>query len=135
MDLIEYKKVQYPFEEYLREIHARDYMGTDDEMSDSFDNFLGNLEGEGYIEHGNAFTKMLLDQIPVNDTLVEAVKESEIKFNLELLKLKASVVALTDSVHNFEVSLSNTEYDHDLGRCTPDNCTLLKQWDGNEETI
>jgi len=63
MTLQEYKKAQYPFEEYLKEIHAKDYMGTDDDMPDSFNDFLGNLDGEEYIEHGNAFSKMLLDLI------------------------------------------------------------------------
>ena len=62
-NLQEYKKAQYPFEEYLKEIHAINYMGTNDDMSDSFDDFLGNLDGEEYIEHGNAFSKMLLDLI------------------------------------------------------------------------
>jgi len=63
MNLQEYKKTKYPFEEYLREIHAKDYMGTNDDMPDSFDDFLVNLDGEEYIEHGNAFSKMLLDLI------------------------------------------------------------------------
>jgi len=63
MNLQEYKKAQYPFEEYLKEIHAKDYMGTDDDMPDSFADFLGNLDGEEYIEHGNTFSKMLLDLI------------------------------------------------------------------------
>jgi len=63
MNLQEYKKAQYPFEEYLKEIHAKDYMGTDDDMPDSFDDFLGNLDGEEYIKHGNVFSKILLDLI------------------------------------------------------------------------
>ena len=66
MNLNEYKKSQYPFEEYLKEIHAKNYMGTDDDMPDSFDDWLGNLDGEEYIEHGNAFSKMLLDLIDNN---------------------------------------------------------------------
>ena len=68
MNLQEYKKAQYPFEEYLKEIHSNEYMGTDDDMPDSFDDFLGNLDGEEYIEHGNAFSKMLLDLISASTT-------------------------------------------------------------------
>lgn len=41
------------FEEYLKEIHAEDYMGTDDDMSDSFDDWLASLDGEDYINYGN----------------------------------------------------------------------------------
>ena len=57
MNLQEYKKTQYPFEEYLKEIHAEDYMGTNDDMSDDFDDFLVNLEPESIIGHANAFSK------------------------------------------------------------------------------
>ena len=32
------------FEEYLQEVHAASYRGTDDDMSDSFDSFVANLE-------------------------------------------------------------------------------------------
>lgn len=63
MNLKEYKKTKYPFEEYLKEIHANQYTGLDDEMPDDFNNFLGNMDGEEYIEHANAFSKMLLDLI------------------------------------------------------------------------
>ena len=66
MNLQEYKKTQYPFEEYLKEIHAEDYMGTDDDMSDDFDDFIVNIEHESLIEHANAFSKMLLDLIEVS---------------------------------------------------------------------
>ena len=65
MNLQEYKKTKYPFEEYLKEIHSKQYVGLDDEMSDDFDLFLGNMMGEDYIEHANVFSKMLLDLIEV----------------------------------------------------------------------
>ena len=63
MNLQEYKKIQYPFEEYLKEIHSEEYIGNDDDMPDSFNDFICNLEGEDYIEHGKAFAKILLDLI------------------------------------------------------------------------
>jgi len=75
MTLQEYKSAKYPFEEYLKEIHADNYMGTDDDMPDNFDDFLGNLEGEDYIEHGNAFTKLLLD-------LISTTAEQEMRENI-----------------------------------------------------
>ncbi len=62
-DLSDYKKAEYPFEKYLEMVHAEDYHGTDDDMPDAFNDWLGSLDGEEYIEHGNAFSKMLLDLI------------------------------------------------------------------------
>lgn len=62
-NLAEYQKAEHPFEKYLESVHARDYHGTDDDMPDAFDDWLGSLDGEDYITHGNAFTKMLLDLI------------------------------------------------------------------------
>lgn len=61
--LQKYKKEKYPFEEYLQYIHSLDYLGTDDNMPDAFNDWLGDLEEEDYIEHGNVFAKMLLEQI------------------------------------------------------------------------
>lgn len=63
MTLKEYKKAGYPFEEYLKEIHSNHYAGTDDDMSDNFDDWLCNLDGEEFIKHGNVFCKMLLELI------------------------------------------------------------------------
>ena len=64
MDTIKsYKKAKYPFEEYLKWLHAKDYQGVDDDMGDSFDNFVTEMEGEDMIMHGNAFSLMLLDLI------------------------------------------------------------------------
>jgi hypothetical protein len=37
------------FEDYLQEFHAEDYHGTDDDMPDHFDDWLGSLDGEDYI--------------------------------------------------------------------------------------
>ena len=61
--LNDFKKADYPFEKYLKIVHAENYHGTDDDMSDAFDDWLGQLDGEEYIKHGNVFSKMLLDLI------------------------------------------------------------------------
>ena len=68
MNLKEYQDTKYPFEEFLKEIHAIDYMGTNDDMADSFESFVNNLDLEECIEHGNAFAKILLDVIPKDVT-------------------------------------------------------------------
>lgn len=63
INLKDYKKEKYPFEEYLKYVHSEGYTGTDDDMPDDFDNWLGELDGEDYITHANAFSKLLLDLI------------------------------------------------------------------------
>lgn len=62
-NLAEYKKSERPFEKYLQWIHAKTYMGTDDDMPDAFDDWMGSLDGEDYLRHGEAFSKFLLDLI------------------------------------------------------------------------
>ena len=63
LNLQDYKKSPHPFEEYLKEIHSKDYMGTDDDMPDSFESWITELEPETLIEHANVFSKLLLDLI------------------------------------------------------------------------
>jgi len=68
MNLREYQDTKYPFEEYLKEIHATVYIGSNDDMTEDLKNFLTNLDGEEYIKHGNAFAKILLSLIPKDVT-------------------------------------------------------------------
>ena len=39
------------FEKYLMEIHARDYHGTDDNMPDDFEKWLGELDTQELMDH------------------------------------------------------------------------------------
>ena len=41
------------FEEYLKEVHAKNYSGTDDDMSDNFEAWLEQLDTEEIINLGN----------------------------------------------------------------------------------
>ena len=41
-----------PFEEFLRDQHAKSYTGIDDDMLDSFENWLLGLELDDFIELG-----------------------------------------------------------------------------------
>lgn len=41
------------FEIYLKEVHAKQYTGTDDDMPDDFDNWLVGLDSDELIELGN----------------------------------------------------------------------------------
>jgi len=63
MNIEKLKKEDSPFEEYLKLVHANEYHGLDDDMPDAFNDFLGDLDGEEYIEYGNTFAKMLLTLI------------------------------------------------------------------------
>lgn len=65
MTIQEYKKSPYPFEEFLKEIHAKNYMGTDDDMPDSFESFITDLDSEELIEHANVFSKILIEAIQI----------------------------------------------------------------------
>ncbi len=47
------------FEEFLRNEHANQYVGTDDDMPDDFDNWLGCLDGDEYMEAGERYGQLL----------------------------------------------------------------------------
>ena len=53
-------KSKTPFEDYLKEVHAQDYIGTDDDMSDGFESWLEDLQIDDLIDYGNKFAKLLL---------------------------------------------------------------------------
>lgn len=47
------------FEEFLSEVHAEDYIGLDDDMPDSFDNWLSNLSIDEIINYANQYANTL----------------------------------------------------------------------------
>lgn len=61
------------FEDYLKEIHAEDYHGTDDDMPDAFDSWLGDdLQVDDLIEYANDFAaKKMLE---TKEEMMEAFK-------------------------------------------------------------
>ena len=46
------------FEDYLEDIHAEDYHGLDDDMSDNFDAWVADLEADNFISYGQKFADM-----------------------------------------------------------------------------
>jgi len=50
------------FENYLGMIHADDYAGTDDDMSDSFENWLCDLDGEELLKYGEEAIQYYLNK-------------------------------------------------------------------------
>ena len=69
------------FEDYLRDIHGEDYHGTDDDMPDAFDNWLGNeVQVDDLITYGNRYAaKMMLEtkesMLQAFDPMVELLEE------------------------------------------------------------
>ncbi len=52
--------IDNPFEEYLKNQHAEQYIGVDDDMPDDFDKWMSELDIEELIGYGNEFGKELL---------------------------------------------------------------------------
>ena len=55
------------FDDYLREIHAKGYMGTDDNMPDAFNDWVGDLEGEQIIQLANEYGESLQERWGINE--------------------------------------------------------------------
>jgi len=51
------------FKDYLRQIHAEQYEGLDDEMPDDFDNWFSNLDAQEMFDYANAWVVELLEEI------------------------------------------------------------------------
>ena len=44
-----------PFEDFLKEVRAQNYMGVDDDMSDDFDEWLGDLSASELNKYAKQF--------------------------------------------------------------------------------
>lgn len=55
------------FEDFLKEQHAEEYMGTDDDMPEAFENWMANLDVQEVIEYaeawGGEFQKMVIGDL------------------------------------------------------------------------
>ena len=49
------------FENFLKEKHAEDYIGTDDYMADDFETFLENIDKEEMLQLADEWTKNVLE--------------------------------------------------------------------------
>jgi len=50
---------KYPFENYLMDLHAKQYRGTDDAMPDDYEDWISNMDNAELIELGNKAIKLL----------------------------------------------------------------------------
>jgi hypothetical protein len=48
------------FEKYLRDVHAKQYTGLDDDMPDNFDTWLESLESAEVMEYQRSFYQIIL---------------------------------------------------------------------------
>lgn len=62
-----------PFEDFLKEEHARNYSGTDDDMYDAFESWLAQLEIDEFISLGNRAMNRLSNELKQEATEVEQV--------------------------------------------------------------
>ncbi|MCR4307091.1 MAG: hypothetical protein NUV80_00865 [Candidatus Berkelbacteria bacterium] len=64
------------FIDYLKSIHAKDYQGTDDDMSDSFDAWLERQDGNDLIDHAEQMVATQNKRIEkLMELIVEAIGE------------------------------------------------------------
>jgi len=57
------QKAKYPFEDYLQDIHAKQYTGLDDGMPDDYNDWIAAQDPNDLIEHANVFSRFLIDLI------------------------------------------------------------------------
>jgi len=62
---------KYTFEDFLMEMHAEDYIGTDDNMVDDFAKWVQDLEVDDFFNYGDKFAKKQ------SQDLLEACKEAK----------------------------------------------------------
>ena len=51
------------FEDYLKSIHSTNYMGTDDDMLEHYENWLSNLSNEELIDLVNIYTLLFKEEL------------------------------------------------------------------------
>ncbi len=50
------------FEDFLKDKHAEDYHGTDDDMPDAFDDWMGNLDISEVMDYADEYAKVYAAQ-------------------------------------------------------------------------
>jgi hypothetical protein len=53
--------IKETFEDYLKTKHAENYMGTDDDMADSFDDYISNLQIDETIVLADEWVKNVIE--------------------------------------------------------------------------
>ena len=88
-------KSKIDFEDYLKDIHAKNYIGTDDDMPDAFNTWLTELQVDDIIKYAN-------------QVLIDLKK----KINLNMIKNKELYLALKSVIRMaYESGIHNGEED------------------------
>ena len=66
------------FEQFLRDKHFDNYHGTDDDMSDSFDKWLTDLQADDFIKYGDTYAMEFLKEH--GNKIIEITKETKATF-------------------------------------------------------
>lgn len=70
------------FENYLKDIHASDYMGTDDDMTDKFDSWLENQDIDTLMSYADDYAK---DCIRIDhERILEGINQKQLENYREL---------------------------------------------------
>lgn len=62
------------FEEYLKDIHARDYIGTDDNMSDGFESWLEDQGIDEIVQMANNYA-VIYSKAVITNVIGKLMKE------------------------------------------------------------
>ena len=74
------------FIDYLKDVHADNYTGTDDNMPDDFDNWLSDLDGEEYIKFADQWVTKVIEFAQLR------VSKIDVDFSAPFLKEKVNDV-------------------------------------------
>lgn len=82
------------FEDYLKYVHGSEYIGLDDDMPESFETFISNLDVECFLMHADMYAtrvhnnalKMVEDALPT-DRNGYGIDRAEIINNIQKLKI------------------------------------------------
>ena len=66
------------FEDFLRDKHAKEYRGTDDNMIDDYENWLTKIFYEEYIDYANKFITAKLEKVEITmPDLIDVIKDPD----------------------------------------------------------
>ena len=80
------------FEDFLAEIHAKDYKGLDDDMIDDFNHWIVELQFDDIIEYADEYTKQALAS--QKQSFKQVVEEMKYKDKDFLGKDKPEIVGM-----------------------------------------
>jgi len=85
------------FEDFLMEKHAEDYIGTDDDMPDAFNAWLGDVSVDDWVEYGDEFAKKINTKIFEQlQSIIKAFEEG--RLNQDHISTAREIIAKAEKV-------------------------------------